>query len=333
MDTKYKKTIIYLIAIGAIIILILIKLIGLEDTIRTIKLADKGLLVLAVLIQFVILGIRAFRWELLLKDRGEYVGLRYLYGIILIGSFANNVTPGARMGGEPLRAYLLKRNFGIKARKGFATIVVERIYDFLILAVMAFISYLYVISMVNIGGRSKLIITALMAILILFLTGVANAIFSERIANKIFRYLPERYKGGFMEAFSTFRKNSINMIKNVSLFLTMAVVTTILWLLDVLRVLILFYSLDYSVSFLAITMVFTLTVFLSTLPFLPGGLGLSEGAMAGLYVAIGIPLVITVIVTILDRLIHYWLMILCGGVAAMIVHIQEVDVSEISPGK
>ncbi|MFQ5974913.1 MAG: flippase-like domain-containing protein [Candidatus Hydrothermarchaeales archaeon] len=330
MDSKYKKSIAFLFVIGAIIFAILIKLIGLEDTIRTLKLADKRLFLLATLLQFIILAVRAYRWQYLLEDVGERVGLKDLYVIILAGTFGNNVTPGARVGGEPFKAYLLKKNFGIKARRGFATIVVERIYDFIVLAAMAIISYLYVMSMLDIERRSKFAITAVMIILILLLSGVANAIFSERIANKIFHFLPERYKTGLLDAFPTFRENSLNLIKNLKLFLSMFSITAILWLLDVARVVILFYSLNYPVSFMEITMVFTLSIFLSTIPFLPGGLGLTEGAMVGLYSAIGIPLVITVIATLLDRIIAYWLMIFMGGIAAVVTHIQEIDMGKIS---
>ncbi|MEE8358332.1 MAG: flippase-like domain-containing protein [Candidatus Hydrothermarchaeales archaeon] len=330
MDSKYKKSIALLFVLGALIFTILIKLIGIDDAIKTLKLADKRLFLLAVLLQFIIIGIRSFRWQFLLKDVGENVGLKDLYVIILAGTFGNNITPGARVGGEPLKAYLLKKNFGIRVRKGFATVVAERVYDFMVLAVMALISYLYVMSMLEIERRSKLVITVLMIVLILFLSGVANAIFSPRLAGKILHFLPERYKTGFLDAFSSFRENSLNLIKNMRVFLPMFLLTAFLWLLDVLRVVILFYSLSYPAPFMEITMIFTLSVFLSTLPFLPGGLGLTEGVMIGLYSAVGIPFVITVIVTLLDRLISYWLMIFMGGIAAVVTHIQEIDIEKIS---
>lgn len=333
MDSKYKKSIAILLIIGAAIFAILIKLIGLEDTIKTLKLADMRLFLFAIFLELFIIGLRSYRWQILLKDVKEHVGLKDLYILILAGTFANNITPGARVGGEPLRAYLLKKNYGIRARHGFATIVVERIYDFLVLAIMAVLSYIYVITVFDLEPKSKLVITVLMVVLILLLSFIAYAMFSERIANKIIHLLPEKHKSGPLDAFPTFRENSLNMLKNPQLFLSMFSLSSFLWLLDVFRVVILFYALNFRVSFIEITMIFSLSVFLSTIPFLPGGLGLTEGAMIGLYTAIGIPLVITVIVTLLDRLIAYWLMILLGGIAAVITHIQEIDIEKINLDK
>ena len=83
-------------------------------------------LVPGLAIYFVGVLVRAWRWQLLLTPLKK-VSLKTLFPIINIGYMGNNVFP-LRMG-EVLRAVVLKRHEDISISGSLATIVVEKIFD------------------------------------------------------------------------------------------------------------------------------------------------------------------------------------------------------------
>ena len=80
----------------------------------------------AVPVTFLQFFLRAVRWRYLLLPQGR-PGLHTLFGTIMIGFMTLNVLP-FRIG-EFVRAYVLSRREPITMSAGFATIVVERIFD------------------------------------------------------------------------------------------------------------------------------------------------------------------------------------------------------------
>jgi len=147
-------------------------------TIRSVNLAEVGaalgrveLAGIAVAIGFVVVevGLRATRWELLLRPIAP-IPLRRCLAYLSIGYFANSLLP-ARLG-DLARAYLAGRAFGIGRLAVLGTIVVERLADGLfILAIVATLGLL-------LAGGGSLASTALwLAVLgVIGLTGLAVAV-------------------------------------------------------------------------------------------------------------------------------------------------------------
>ena len=85
----------------------------------------------ALLLYFVGVWIRAVRWRILLRPIAPRVGLNETFQVVTIGYMANNVLP-ARIG-EVVRAYVLSRKEGVRKTATLATILVERIFDGLVM--------------------------------------------------------------------------------------------------------------------------------------------------------------------------------------------------------
>jgi hypothetical protein len=96
------------------------------DLWATLKTVKFGWLVPGLAIYFLGVLVRTWRWQFLLAPL-EKVSLKTLFPIINIGYMGNNVFP-LRMG-EVLRAVVLKRHEPISISGSLATIVVERIFD------------------------------------------------------------------------------------------------------------------------------------------------------------------------------------------------------------
>lgn len=71
-------------------------------------------------------AVRGVRWQCMLAPL-KRICFRSSFSVVMIGFMANNILP-LRMG-EVVRAWAIKRKEGISGSAGFATIVVERVYD------------------------------------------------------------------------------------------------------------------------------------------------------------------------------------------------------------
>ena len=104
-----------------------------EELTESILKVDNIYLIFTALIMTVCYIPRAFRWQLLLSPI-KYVRISELLSPMMIG-FVGNFLPGRV--GELLRAYLFGKKFKVSIISSFATIVVERLFD-LIIVIMLF---------------------------------------------------------------------------------------------------------------------------------------------------------------------------------------------------
>lgn len=87
---------------------------------------------------------------------------------------------------------------------------------------------------------------------------------------------------------------------------------TSVFLADSFTLYALFHGLGVNVSFLSIFVGFILTKIISLLPFTPGALILYEGSMTLFYVHFGVPVAVAAVVTLLYRILSFWLPIPVG---------------------
>src|SRR3954468_12569639 len=119
--------------------------------------ADYRLIVPAMALWLIGYGARTLRWRALLT--GSKVGpLQGLFGVLMVGFATNNLLP-ARLG-ELARAYLLRRQTGLRKTFVLASIFLERIFDGLALvAVLLVLSAL--VELPGWGREVELIATVL----------------------------------------------------------------------------------------------------------------------------------------------------------------------------
>ena len=95
----------------------------------------------AVAVYFAAVWARTWRWHYLLRPL-KSVPLKRLFPIVCIGYFGNNVYPARA--GEVIRAFVLRRNEGISVSASFATIIVERVFDGLVMLLFVFFALPFV---------------------------------------------------------------------------------------------------------------------------------------------------------------------------------------------
>ncbi len=92
---------------------------------------------LSLLLSFFALLSRAYRWKYLLEPMGYQTSLWNRYHAIMIGYIVNLTIPRA---GEASRAAMLYRSDGIPFSKSFGTILAERVFDLIMLFLVALLA-------------------------------------------------------------------------------------------------------------------------------------------------------------------------------------------------
>jgi uncharacterized protein (TIRG00374 family) len=111
-----------------------------EQVIGTIQHINPFWLIIAAAVYFVGVTLISLRWQFLLRSI-QYVPLRSLVPLVTIGYMGNNVYPFRS--GELLRAVLLQRNHHVPIVKIMATVVVERVFDGLVMLTFILLSLLF----------------------------------------------------------------------------------------------------------------------------------------------------------------------------------------------
>lgn len=127
-----------LIGISIIMIIVMILITDPNEMAEILGGTDLFLVFIVIVLYLANGFVKAFRWRMLVHSFEEDVSFLRLYLFLLIGLMINNTTPG-RVGGEPVRAYLLRSKEDVPIGQGLSTVFVERIADLIVLTSMALI--------------------------------------------------------------------------------------------------------------------------------------------------------------------------------------------------
>jgi uncharacterized membrane protein YbhN (UPF0104 family) len=137
VTTRRAKTLLGF-AIGAAFLYLAVRHTNPGDMVRIIESASPAWLSLAVLVYWLELGARVIRWRVLLSHTGKTIELGKTASAFIIGYAANNVLP-AKLG-ELIRVDLISRLSGVARMASLGTVVVERVFDVLLILLMAGVS-------------------------------------------------------------------------------------------------------------------------------------------------------------------------------------------------
>ncbi len=276
--------------------------------------------------------LRAWRWQLLLRNAGgseEVSGplpLPDLTEIIYLSWFANCLVP-AKLG-DLYRGYLLHRSSRASFSRTVGTIFAERVLDMLFLFLL-----LLAASLALFGPRIPEAATATDRAVArsVYGGGIALALlavgllFGMRfLGPTLRRYVPKRFQGlydRFLEGtLLSFRRRTFPLL---------LVQTMLVWVLESLRFYLVFQSIivtlsvRVSVGMPVVVFVALASSLLTTLPITPAGLGAVE-AMFGWILPLFLPAALLAAgmepqslafaVGLLDRVINYWSILFLGFV-------------------
>src|SRR4030065_1766572 len=104
---------------------------------ETLRTANYWWLLPGVAVYFVALWARAWRWHYLLRPL-KSISTRAMFPIVTIGYAGNNIFPARA--GEVVRAVVLKQKEGVPVSASLATIIVERVFDDIVMLAFVFVN-------------------------------------------------------------------------------------------------------------------------------------------------------------------------------------------------
>lgn len=313
--------------IGLLIILLLLWWAGVGEVLGILRKSRLEYFLLAVLAYVLAVIIWALRWRVLLKSLGIDAPMKTIVGGLFVGIFVNNVTPGARGGGEPVRMYYISKRTGQPYGHVFATVTMDRIMDLIPVVVMLLLATVHVYRL----GSLTLTLTIFLldvffAVVVLATVGV---LLSERKTKGILywfyrrfqRIIPGKalkYEEKFIRAVEVdvprFQENFKLLMKHRSAFLIALLYSFLFWFLVLLRSYFIFLSINRSITLPDVMVVQTIGIVVGMFSLIPGGAGLIEAINSTVYVLLGINKDAAVTATLLERLISYWAPTAIGAV-------------------
>jgi uncharacterized protein (TIRG00374 family) len=153
--------IVFSVIIGLVIIVKILQEIPLLDVIATLENGSQQAVIGFVAVSIVIMLLHAWRWQVVLKAVGEkHIPFKKIFAYKVVGYGISFITPIAKVGGEPLRAMLLQRH-GISFRKGFSTVVMDKLIDLFVTGVLLFVGIILAVITITLPKNALLILVSI----------------------------------------------------------------------------------------------------------------------------------------------------------------------------
>ncbi len=317
-----RKTIL-LLGISVVILVIMLWFVGIDQVINAFKLANMGIVALAIAVQVFTYFLYSLRWQILNVQADMDVSIRELIPIVLVGLAINNVTPSGRGGGEPVRAYILAKEKNYLFEETFATVVADRALDtfpFVVLAAITITAMaLYFDFDLWLLVVMVLAVIAIVVILIVLIFMCINPGFGKRVDGWIIGLVRRFYKKNSEELENKihtvifgFQDTMKGLISNKKGLYYTIPLSFFIWIMEIVRVYLVFLAFGANVNLIVIGEVFIVASLVGMIPLLPGGLGAIDGAMIIFYSAAGISSSISAAATVIERLISFWMATIIG---------------------
>lgn len=258
------------ILVSAFFIYLALPGLHLHEVAATLRSANYWWLIPGILVYFVGLGVRNWRWQFTLRHM-KLIPLRRLFPLTCIGYFGNNVYPFRA--GEVIRSFLLRRSDGIPVSAGLATVFIERIFDGLTMLLFVFLALPFV-------PMPTVYRNMVVATTVLFLAATAVFVWAAVQPHRVeaiyqwfsVRLLPARARpavDGVYERFILGLQSLSSGYDVVMIFAT----SILIWLLETLKYWFVMHAFPFSVSFIVLMLINGIVNLATTLPSAPGYIG------------------------------------------------------------
>ncbi len=259
-----------------------------NEFLEAVKQANYWWLLPGIAVYFVGVWVRAWRWHYLLKPIKE-IPTRLMFPITTIGYMGNNVYPARA--GEVLRAVILKRKEGVSVSASLATIIVERIFDGVVMLAFVFVNLPELAKLTGSSGfvgniqQVAVIGTGVfLGALVVFLLAAMFPHTTMRIALWLIRFLPQRFHTRLISISNHFL-DGLASLRSPFNVLMVFFTSVIIWLLETGKYWFVMHAFDFSVSFFALMLLNGIANLATTIPSAPGYIGTWEAVTKAVLVA------------------------------------------------
>jgi glycosyltransferase 2 family protein len=229
-----------------------------------------------VIVYFIAVLARTWRWHYLLRPI-KSIALVDLFPTTCIGYFGNNVYP--LRAGEVIRAFVLRRTEGVAVSATLATIIVERVFDGLVMLMFVFFALPFVgaQNVPPVYRQAVIFFSLFFLIAILLMAWMAFDRQRATIAYSFMadRFVPTRFREPLNDFFHRFI-DGLQSLRNGRDALMVFVTSVVIWLLETVKYWFVMHAFSFSVSFIGLMLMNGVVNLTTTLPSAPGYVGTFE---------------------------------------------------------
>ena len=291
---------------------------GWQNLFETFSQANRGLILLSILLVPLTDFVSTVKWYCLAQAIGLPVSLWRLYAYYVVGTFFNLMLPSS-IGGDVVRIHELGRYTGRYADSA-AVVFVERFSG---LAMLVFLAAIAVI--VNLKTFNMPWLTSALTVGIVGVALICWMIVDQRPFNFVNKHLGRRLPllGSFLQKLNKFRE-AVLVYRNKPRALWVAVINSLLfYLLAICNVWVGALAFDSSVDFISMVVAVPILMFIMNLPFSIGGIGLMEFAYSFTLSLFGISPAVAISTALLMRLKTF----ISAGMGGLMYPLVSQDVS------
>lgn len=281
------------IAISAFFLYLALRGLRLGEVWQSLQSARYWWLLPGIAVYFIGVYARAWRWHYLLRPL-KRIPTPSMFPIVTIGYMGNNVF--VARAGEVLRAVILKDREGVPISASLATVIVERIFDAVVMLGFVFFNLGELGKLTQnsgfIGNIQELALwSAILFIgaLVVFLLAAMFPKAAEQVAVAVInKVVPVRFRekvGGVTVRFLT----GLESLRSPKDALMVLVTTVVIWLLETGKYWFVMHAFNFKASFFALMLMNGIVNIATTLPAAPGYIGTFDAPGIAVLVAYGIP--------------------------------------------
>ena len=245
-----------------------------------------------IAVYFVAVWARAWRWHYLLRPIKK-IPTQTMFPITCIGYMGNNIYPARA--GEVLRAVILKRREAVPVSASLATIIVERIFDGVVMLSFVFINLPELAKLTSasgfVGNIQQVAIYgtgAFVAALIIFLLAAMFPAVTAKIGQWfIDRFMPSRLRENTTGVMHKFLDGLASLRSPLNILMVF-VTSVVIWLFETLKYWFVMQAFGFSVSFFALMLMNGIVNLATTIPSAPGYIGTFDAPGIAVLVAFGV---------------------------------------------
>lgn len=319
-NNTHKTRVILLFLVGLAIFVSIFYFIGFDKLLNQISKVYIPYFLISVIILLLFVFSWAFRWWLFVRRADPTVPYFDILKNHLVGLAVNNLTPVAKLGGEPVKAYILNRKHNIRIGEGLATVLSDLTLEFITSIGMVIVAMFLYITFTNPPFWVLIIVLFFLLVAFLVMAGLMEIQSERDFVPKFIRWLSnrsrrirshtERILEGYKEFQSAFRR----CLKDRKTFTAGLALSILLKILEISSFFFLFLSLGYEVSLLTLVIIMGVNSMLLSIPATPGGLGILEGGLISTFILLGVPSAEASAVVFLQRLILFWGVTITGSI-------------------
>tara|TARA_B100000029_G_scaffold7846_1_gene8265 strand:- start:10197 stop:11138 length:942 start_codon:yes stop_codon:yes gene_type:complete len=252
------------------------------------------------------------KWHLLLKKNDIKIPIRKSILIWFSGS-ALTITPGQI--GELIKSQLIKNIFNISRSKTAPIIFAEKFYDLIGAIIVS------IIGIIVLDIDQNLIFLSLFILFVLFFLIYYRPVFESILKRIIKLKYFSKFSDNLDESYKIVKNSTSPRISLISITLSISY-----WIIISFSVYLILLAFNIeSLSFLKSIAIYPTSVLVGVASFIPGGIGVTEGSLAGLLTLQGIDVSLALVLSVIIRIFTMWFTILIGFMGLKLIGFSTVQ--------